>query len=119
MRRFLTGYVLMTLTVFAVPSVAQPVSMNGLCLDMREEGCTERYLPFSGLQIGFCEEMCVLTNPINVRGLEGALFDLACTGDSGDIPDRRVMIIRQTDFSSRTVLSWIDAFETLRIVPCP
>ena len=119
MKRLLLRYTLMILPVLALPAGAQPVSMSGLCLDMREEGCTERYLPFSGLQIGFCEEMCVLTNPVNVRGLEGALFDLACTGDSGDIPDRRVMIIRQTDFSSRTVLSWIDAFETLRIVPCP
>lgn len=119
MKRLLLRYALTILPVLAFPAGAQPVSMSGLCLDMRQEGCTARYLPFSGLQIDFCEESCQLTNPVNVRDLDGTLFDLSCVADYPSPPSGRVLILEQTSFTGERALSWIDAVETLAIVPCP
>ena len=97
---------------------AQPASLTGYCLDLRDEGCTHRYLPFFGRSIGFCEESCSLDNPVPVRNLEGTLYDLSCVADYEDPPSGRVMILRQTDVDASTRLLWIDDETVMEIVPC-
>jgi hypothetical protein len=78
----------------------------------------DRYLPFVGSSIGFCEESCELTNPVDVRGLDATLYDFVCRADYGDFT-RRVMLLTQRDFEDRVTTSFIDENGTRRIVPCP
>lgn len=111
--------VLMALVGVTSLASAQPAGMSGLCLDLREGGCTARFLPFSGLRIDFCEESCELSNPVNVRDLNGTLFDLSCVADYPNPPSGRVLILEQTRFTGKKTLSWIDGVETFEIVPCP
>ncbi len=115
MRRLLP----LLLAFSAVPAPLLAQDLTGLCLDMREAGCMERHIPFSGNTIDFCEESCTLTAPVPVRGLNAALYDLQCRGDYGEIPDRRVLLLSQEDPISGPRSLWVDAQSTLEIVPCP
>jgi hypothetical protein len=110
---------LIVVLVSYFPSQTFAQNLTGLCLDMREAGCMDRHIPFSGNTIDFCEESCTLTTPVAVRGLDAALYDLQCRGDYGAIPDRRVLLLAQQDptYGPRTL--WVDAESTLEIVPCP
>jgi hypothetical protein len=101
----------------AAPAAAQ--NLTGLCLDLREEGCMPRHLPFDGNTIDFCEETCRLTGPVPVRGMDATLYDLQCRGDYGAIPDKRVMILRQQDYALGPQSSWVDPNSTYPIVRCP
>lgn len=107
------------LAICALPATLHAQNLTGLCLDMREAGCMDRYIPFSGNTISFCEESCSLTAPVAVRGLDAALYDLQCRGDYGEIPDRRVLLLSQEDPVSGPRSLWVDAQSTLEIVPCP
>lgn len=104
--------------IFTGTSHAQ--SLNGYCLDLVEAGCMPRFIPFHNMSIDFCEESCKLTNPVGVRGMDAALFDLKCLADSPTPMDgNRVMILRQRTHNGRLTTSWIKRDETLEIVPCP
>lgn len=107
------------LAICALPAPLLAQDFSGLCLDMREAGCMDRHIPFTGNTIDFCEESCTLTAPVEVRGLDAALYDLQCRGDYGEIPDKRVLLISQEDPMSGSRSLWIDAESTLEIVPCP
>lgn len=98
---------------------AQPHSLSGYCLDMREGGCMPRFLPFHGLSIDFCEESCTMTNPVSVRDLDAVLYDMECIADYDTPLSGRVMVLSQTSWSGHQRLSFIDERETLEIVPCP
>lgn len=103
----------------AVPASLPAQNLTGLCLDMREAGCMDRHIPFSGNTIDFCEESCTLAAPVEVRGLDATLYDLQCRGDYGDIPDKRVMLLTQQDLMSGPRTFWVDAENTFQMVPCP
>jgi hypothetical protein len=94
-------------------------NFSGLCLDNLEEGCQERFLPFDGDSIDFCEQTCQLTNPTPVRDLDATLYDFVCRGDNGADSDSRVIVLRQKDWDGKTTTSFIDGYETRTIVPCP
>lgn len=115
MRRLLP----LLIAISAVPAPLPAQDLTGLCLDMREAGCMDRHVPFSGNTIDFCEESCTLAAPVPVRGLDAALYDLQCRGDYGEIPDRRVLLLSQEDPVSGPRSLWVDAQSTLEIVPCP
>ena len=91
---------------------------SGLCLDNVEDGCQERFLPFNGDSIDFCEVTCQLTNPILIRDLDATLYDFVCRGDMGG-GSGRVILLRQKDWEGKTTTSFIDGQETRTIVPCP
>ena len=113
---------LMAVASLALPLTdarAQPRSLSGYCLDMREVGCMPRFLPFEGMSINFCEESCTLNNPVNVRDLEATLYDMECSADYDSPMPGRVMLLSQTRWDGRQQLSFIDRRETLAIVPCP
>jgi len=80
--------ILVISTNLYTPAAAQ--NFTGLCLDFGEEGCMPRHIPFDGNTISFCEETCRLTGPVAVRGIEATLYDLQCSGDYGEIPDKRL-----------------------------
>ena len=102
------------------PNAAAAQSLNGMCLDMREAGCMPRFLPFEGRFIGFCEETCELTNPVNVRGMDAVLYDLSCMADyDSPLEGARVMLLAQTGWDGRRTMSWIYERDTYDIVPCP
>lgn len=115
MRRLILFVVL--LSPFSAPVSAQ--NLSGLCLDMREEGCMPRYVPFSGNGIGFCEESCQLTAPTEVRGMDATLYDLHCSGDYGEIPDMRVMLLSQQSEMFGRQSYWIGPQDIFQIVHCP
>ena len=112
---------LITLALLLAP-VSAPVfgqNLSGYCLDMREEGCMPRYIPFAGNTIDFCEESCQLTAPTEVRGMDATLYDLQCSGDYGEIPDMRVMLLTQESPMSGQQSYWIGPQDIFQIVPCP
>jgi hypothetical protein len=113
--------VLAAIIALLISDPASAQSLNGFCLDTRSnEGCTPRFLAFSGMSIGFCEESCELTNRINIRGLDGALYDLKCRADYATPYDgMRVLILRQSRWDNSSSRWWIDNNKTLEIVPCP
>lgn len=117
--RWLQSLLLAAVGLTPIPAEAQPRSLSGFCLDMREPGCMPRYLPFRGLTIDFCEETCTLTNPVNVRDLDATLYDMECLADYDSPMPGRVMLLSQTRWDGRQQLSFIDRHETLAIVPCP
>lgn len=107
------------LALIALPAPLLAQNLTGLCLDMREAGCMDRYIPFSGNTISFCEESCTLTAPVEVRGLSATLYDLQCSADHGEIPDERVMLLTQQDPMSGPRTFWVDAEDTFKMVACP
>ena len=107
------------LAICALPAPLLAQDFSGLCLDMREAGCMDRHIPFTGNTIDFCEESCTLTAPVEVRGLDATLYDLQCRGDYGEIPDKRVMLLTQQDLMSGPRTFWVDAENTLQMVACP
>ena len=116
----LAAALLASVVAFSISVPASAQSLGGLCLELQEWGCTPRYLPFTGLSIDFCEETCELTNPVNVRGMNGVLYGLSCQADYNTPYDgQRVLILRQYIRDGVALISWIDRRETLRIVPCP
>ena len=117
MKRILTSMAVLA-SFMAGGASAQP--LQGMCLDMREAGCMPRFLPFEGGSISFCEATCSLNNPVNVRGINAALYDLSCRADyDTPLDGSRVMILSQTDWYGRTAISWIDERTMYDIVPCP
>lgn len=78
-----------------------------------------RHIAFAGNTIDFCEESCTLTGATEVRGMDAALYDLQCRGDYGDIPDARVLLLRQQNPVAGTITLWITATDSYQIVPCP
>lgn len=110
---------LLILAAGVLPASLPAQTLTGFCLDMREGGCMDRYVPFSGNTIDFCEERCTLTAPVVVRGMNASLYDLQCRGDYGEIPDKRVLLISQYDQISGPRSLWVDAEDTFEIVPCP
>jgi hypothetical protein len=103
----------------AVPAFTQTPRIDGLCLDLGAEGCTERHLPIQEGWIDFCEESCVLGAPTAVRGLEATLYDLRCHGDGMGTWSERVMILRQQDGGGASRILWLDSRSVLAVVPCP
>lgn len=98
------------------PAWAQ--GLTGLCVDNGSAGCQDRFIPFHGLSIDFCEETCTLTNPVDVRGLNGTLFDMSCSADYPSDYEGRTMLLQQSDVG-RTRLLMINNSQILEIVRCP
>jgi hypothetical protein len=93
-------------------------NLKGYCLDNGEAGCQDRYLPFIGNSIDFCEETCTLTNPTMIRGLNATLYDFVCRSDSPSEMAGRVMILHQTGFDGNTRTSLVSKNGTRPIVRC-
>jgi hypothetical protein len=95
-------------------------NLSGLCLDNVEAGCMERFIPFYGNSIDFCEETCQLTNPTAIRDLNATLYDFVCQGDDGSATGLggRVIVLHQRDWEGKTTTSFIDERETRLIVRC-
>ena len=98
---------------------AQGQSLSGLCLDNREPGCMPRYIPFKGLAINFCEETCVLKNPVNVNGLNAVLYNMVCKADYPTKLGGRVMLLEQKGRQNQNTLLFIDKREVRSVLPCP
>lgn len=97
---------------------ASAQNLTGYCLDNREGGCQDRYIPFRGNTIDFCEETCTLTNPTKVRGLNATLYDFVCRSDSPTAMGGRVMLLQQTDPLGKTRTSFVSKHDTKSIVRC-
>jgi hypothetical protein len=100
-------------------ALSQVSNLSGFCLDVKEEGCTPRFVPFTGMSIDFCEESCSLGNATPIRNLDAVLYEKSCIADWGRPDMERVLIIQQTDHSGQSKISWVDQYETLDIVRCP
>lgn len=111
-----TVIALLALCASAPDVVAQ--NLTGYCLDNKEAGCQDRYIPFSGRSIELCEEVCTLTNPTSIRGLNATLYDFACrTHLHTSHWAGRVMILKQSGLDgARTYL--VSERDTLPIVRC-
>ncbi|WGW05519.1 hypothetical protein [Tropicibacter oceani] len=96
---------------------------DGLCLDNVEAGCNDRFIPFGGHSIGICEATCTLENPVNLRAMEGTLYDVTCQGDGpeygNEIGSDRVLVLKQSGYEDGPRLSLIGTNYTRAIVPCP
>ena len=93
-------------------------NLTGYCLDTGSAGCQDRFIPFDGKSIDFCEETCRLTNPTAVRGLNATLYDFACKSDYPSTEGGRVMILRQNDPTGKTNISMVTEHLTRPIVRC-
>jgi len=107
-----------SLVLVGSADVMSAENLTGYCLDNGEAGCQDRFIPFAGNSIDFCEETCTLTNPTKVRGLNATLYDFACQSDSPSAMAGRVMILKQTGFDGTTRTSLVSRYETQPIVRC-
>ena len=98
---------------------ASAENLTGYCLDTGSAGCQDRFIPFDGKSIDFCEETCGLTNPTLVRGLNATLYDFVCKSDNPSTEGGRVMILRQKDWAGKSTISLVTERETQPIVKCP
>ena len=81
--------------------------LSGMCLDNLEAGCQERYLPFRGLTIDFCEETCSLINPITIEGINATAFDFECLSDNITPLASRVLLILSKNQSENPDLVFV------------
>ena len=44
-----------------------------------------------------CEENCTMSNPVRVIGMDATLYDVSCTGDSGNY-QQRMLFMKCSDF---------------------
>ena len=101
-----------------VPNAA--LAFDGLCIDNREAGCVDRYIPFRGKTLDFCEASCTLTNRVDVRDMDGALYDVECLSDSGSKPiGPRVFWLLQTGGFNTERLIMVDESNVWAVVACP
>lgn len=108
---------LFALIGFCPDVVAQ--NLTGYCLDNKDDGCQDRYIPFEGNSIQFCEEACTFTKPTSVRGLNATLYDFKCQSAlDHSYWAGRVMILKQTSYDGRTRTSLVSRRDTLSIVRC-
>lgn len=114
-RGFATAFVIAAIAGSS-PSWSQ--GLTGLCVDNGSAGCQDRFIPFHGLSIDFCEETCTLTNPVDVRDMNGTLFDMTCSADYPSPYEGRTMLLQQSD-NGRTRLLMINNRQILQIVRCP
>jgi hypothetical protein len=98
---------------------ASAENLTGYCLDTGSAGCQDRFIPFDGKSIDFCEETCGLTNPTTVRGLNATLYDFVCKSDNPSTEGGRVMILRQNNSTGKTTISLVTEHQTQPIVLCP
>lgn len=100
-------------------ALSEPGTLTGYCIDLREAGCTDRFLPFYGMSVDYCEETCTLRNPVPIRGLEATLYDRECVADYDTPMEGRVLLLSQHDWAGNLRRQIIDEVETFAIVPCP
>jgi len=93
-------------------------NLTGYCLDNGSAGCQDRFIPFDGKSIDFCEETCGLANPTAVRGLNATLYDFVCNSDGPGAEQGRVMILRQKNSSGKSTISLVTEGETRAIERC-
>ena len=94
-------------------------TLTGYCVDTLEGGCMDRFLPFRGMTIDYCEETCTLRNPVAIRGLEATLYDRDCLADFDTPKQGGVLVMTQRDWSGRVSRQIMDATSSYAIVPCP
>lgn len=115
--------ILTTLTIlffFASGGYAQ--DFTGWCIDMGEPGCQDRYIPFYGNGIDWCEESCSLANRVKVTNMSANLYDYTCRSDHAGTVKSRVIILTQTVFENTEKVdkhSFITNSGTLPITLCP
>ena len=114
--------ILITLTSFFVlASGAHSQDLSGWCIDMGEPGCQDRYIPFHGNSIDWCEESCLLDNRVKVTNMFANLYDYTCRSDHAGTVKSRVMILTQTVYVNTKKVdkhSFITTTGTLPITPC-
>ncbi len=107
------------LVSFLPVSASHAQDMTGLCLDLGEEGCTDRFLPFEQMTINFCESTCTLSNPMPVQGLDATLYNMDCVSDNPQPSGGRAIVLRQVDRSTSSIKTYmIDANDITPIVVC-
>lgn len=94
-------------------------NLKGYCLDNLEEGCQDRFIHFERDNIDFCEEKCEFTNPINIRGMDGVLYDFICRSDHAGSESERVIVLNQKSHSGNRSRFLVTSEDTRAIVPCP
>lgn len=52
-----------------------------------------------------CEELCVLTNPVDIRGMDATLYDVDCRGDWGGYEQRMLFMRRGTSTGVEQAMS--------------
>ena len=115
MKEFSSAALFLSLSI--TPALAS--ELNGYCYDLGEDGCTSRYLPFENMAVDFCEETCVLTNPVSIRGLDGTLYDFKCASDSPIDSGGRVLVIQQKQSDGQVTKFIISNDGITPLVRCP
>lgn len=91
MTRITTGWVI-GLTLLTSPLHAQAFDGNyqsAICTT----GVSDSRMSIRGSEIAFWESSCALTNPVDVRDMNGAvLFDLQCSGEGMTWTDRVMLM---------------------------
>ena len=81
---------------------------------MEVDGAT----PIKGDWYGEMESDCTMANPMNVRGLHGALFDVTCKGDWGSQTTRQLfMLYRDQDDHEKLLIVRPRGAETFERCP--
>ena len=98
---------------------AHAQNFGGWCVDNGSSGCMDRFIPFYGNSISWCEEDCTLTNPINVDRMEAKLYDYTCKSDHSGTEFGRVLIHTKKGWDGNDEYFFITNYQILPIVRCP
>lgn len=63
------------------------------------DGCTGE-VPITDNGFFTCEENCVMTNPVSIRGMNATLYDVQCTGDTASY-EMRMLFKEYVDAAGR------------------
>ena len=87
---------LMVLVIVMCSSrLATAGSFDGWCF--KEDGCGGPY-KIENDAFGTCEESCRLTEPTQVSGMDGVLYNVVCEGDHLERPSKeRILLLKYKD----------------------
>ena len=107
-----TVAVIFSASLFSGAASAQ--DLRGWCYPVNE--CMGEQIPVGSGSYNTCEEICTLTNPVPVRGMEATFYDEVCQGDwmeNGSMTNR-IMFIKQSSDQTRMFAireGWITQLE--------
>lgn len=80
-----------------LPGLAAGQGLDGTYAPDCADPASDSRLTIAGPEVRFHESTCILTDPVAVRGMSGAvLHDLACTGE-GESWTRRILLMPGLD----------------------
>ena len=102
-------------TSLASTSTAQIMSFDGVWARIGST-CTpgesdDVPMRISGVDIRFYESRCEMTNPVNIRDMNGQLFDMVCFGEGEEWTFRGLLLLNEDQTLVYSRNGWTDTYQ--------